>query len=382
MNIVANEPPDVKNSAERVSKFRQNKVTRAGAAAGDDIAITISMIEIDYQSHKFAAELNIENISQSEIKLGNIYPRFSSSVALEETVESAKASLIRRHADICRETNVILSRVVASKYRMKNTKYLKYVIEESGIKKSLLKLLNPITLIQLYGGISAVLMAELLNDIKDRVFTVKIESSKDVEFTIKYFDMDESRHPDILRSKYNMKYMKDIEDKLELSEAKDINIIIKPGEVYRSIFVMRGIPNAISPSPSSIAFDIPIEKDGYATRYVEYATITIPPGAFWPSIISMSSAIIGQYIQSIASKMQSGHEIDLYSIKVSTIINYIPVYGVVPALTALIVYNIYEMTDLKERFSSKRGWRTAMLIGFVCGYLNLKVLGALRALIS
>ncbi|MFG1243123.1 hypothetical protein V5F31_12165 [Xanthobacter sp. V7C-4] len=361
---------------------RAKQIKRVETSFGSGLTISVTLIELDYQSHKFSCEMIISNDTGSNVKIGNIIPRVSNSIVLEETVESSRARLIRRHEDICRETELLINQVIMYKYRSNDRKFLKYIVEESGVKRSAMALLNPINLAKLYAGLYVAALAKIVNDIKDRIFKVKINSSVDVKFTLDTFQFFESSRPQILKSKYNMKYLSDLEEQIASFGDDDKHIDIYNGQSHKSIFIMKGIPSRINTTPSSVSFEIPIQIGDESIRYVEYININVPPGAFWTSVIAMTSGIIGSYIQAVGSKLQNGIEIDIYSMKMSTFINFIPTHGVVPALTALIVYNIYDMTELRDRFNSRRGWRTAMLIGFVCGYLNLKVLAALRALIS
>jgi hypothetical protein len=57
-------------------------------------------------------------------------------------------------------------------------------------------------------------------------------------------------------------------------------------------------------------------------------------------------------------------------------------------ITAIIFFNIYETTELGKktevgkRIEGQIGWRSALLIGSLCGLVNDKIVGALRALLA
>ena len=54
----------------------------------------------------------------------------------------------------------------------------------------------------------------------------------------------------------------------------------------------------------------------------------------------------------------------------------------VAVVTAAIVFNIVDFTNLRDKLKSGVSWRGAMLVGFVCGYLNERVLRALQTLLG
>jgi hypothetical protein len=54
----------------------------------------------------------------------------------------------------------------------------------------------------------------------------------------------------------------------------------------------------------------------------------------------------------------------------------------VALILALIFFNIYEFTDLGKRFKMMIGWRSALLIGALCGLLGDRILMALKAFVG
>jgi hypothetical protein len=53
--------------------------------------------------------------------------------------------------------------------------------------------------------------------------------------------------------------------------------------------------------------------------------------------------------------------------------------GIAAMITGAVFFNIFEFTSLADKFKMTISWRSALLIGFLCGMLNDRVLQALKA---
>ena len=51
------------------------------------------------------------------------------------------------------------------------------------------------------------------------------------------------------------------------------------------------------------------------------------------------------------------------------------------AVLALVIFNVYEHIGLKDRFKAPVGWRSALLIGILCGLFQERLLAALGTLL-
>ena len=173
---------------------------------------------------------------------------------------------------------------------------------------------------------------------------------------------------------YNIDLLEGIERDANFQRSRAKDVVLKKGQQYKAIFIVCGTRGALNPTSYSISFDIVLRRDDYVLSRMEYVAVTVPPAPFWPTIVAMGAAAIGSFIHAAGPK---GSGANLLTSDPFALLRDVAV----PVLTALIVYNIYDMASLNDRIKPIRSWRSAVFVGFLCGFLNEKILAALEALL-
>jgi hypothetical protein len=217
----------------------------------------------------------------------------------------------------------------------------------------------------------------------ERNLEIEIQCAEDAEWALKKFALDEDS-PERKIVEFNIERLKKIEKHEDFDCRCSHAVTLKKGQQYKSLYVVSAKRGRLSPNTYSLSFDVTMRRDDYSLSRVEYATLPVPTGHLWTTLVAMVAAAVGGLILKLqphegAAPLASGRNPlgQLFSEAGAAAPDI-----VVSMLTAAIVYNIFDMTGLKDKVGTSRNWRTAVFIGFLCGFLNMRILQALSALLG
>lgn len=361
-------------TSANVAKLRAVTVETAPdtrTAASIQPTVTLSVVDIDQQSAQFACELTISNIADEEFQVGQIRPRLPQGITLNEALDTAQAERMRAYDEICRTTERVLTAAVMLnnqplfRQQINTTRdLLRETLSWRGIGNAYFSFLLRRT-------------PEFIRQARERSFKISIRNSDDIRRVVETFDLGPASGADAQLARYNADILIAMEQSDDFQQAQQ-DVTLKRGQQYKIVYILRGTRGYVNSIPFSISFEIPFRRGTYAISRMEYVRVSVPPGATWPTLIAMLSAAIGSYIQRFGDPSKA--PADITTISADALVNGAVATLLVPILTALVVYNIYDMTALKEKFQARRGWRSAVLVGFFCGFLNHKILEALGTL--
>jgi hypothetical protein len=335
-------------------------------------SVTLSVVDIDQQSAQFACELTISNVADDDFQVGQIRPRLPAGVTLNEALDSAQAERLRTYVEICRSMEAVLTTAVL----INNEQLFKQQV--TTLRETVKSLLRGSGILDFYWSLLLRRTPEVMRQARERSFKVTVRCADDIGRVIKMFPLGAEGNADIQLARYNMQMLIDMEQSEDFKQSQQ-DVTLKRGQQYKIVYILRGTRGYINSLPFSISFEIPFRRGSYAISRMEYVRISVPPGSTWPTLTAMFSAAIGSYIQRFGTPDASAPA-DVTRLGADAIVNGAVATLLVPMLTALVVYNIYDLTTLKEKFQTKRGWRSAVLVGFFCGFLNQKILAALAVL--
>jgi hypothetical protein len=333
--------------------------------------VALSVVDIDQQSAQFACELTISNVSDDEFQVGHVRPRLPAGITLNEAVDSAQAERLRTYGEICRS----MERVLTSAVLLANEELFKQ--QASSLRQTLRAFMSWRGFLNIYLSFFLMRMPEMMREARSREFRITVRCSDDIRRVMEAFPLGSEESADLQFARYNMQLLADMEQSDDFKQSQQ-DVTLKRGQQYRIVYILRGTRGYINALPFSISFEIPLRRGAYATSRMEYVRVSVPPGSTWPTLIAMLSAGIGSYIQRFGTSAEAPP--DVTRMGVDAVLNGAVATLLVPMLTALVVYNIYDLTSLKEKFQTRRGWRSAVLVGFFCGFLNTKILAALEVL--
>lgn len=349
-----------------------------------DPRVSLNVVEIDPQSSQFACELTIANVSDDEFEVLIVRPRFPKGIRLEESVDLAEIALNERHGELCG----ILSRNLTNAAILSSPDMSKKYIER--FRDFAKAALTVKSILDIYISIILWKQPEIFIEARRHEIKVEVTSAADAEEALKFFPVDASSVEHKLIN-YNLALIKalELEDGFEASRKRSITL--KRGQQYKTVYIVNARRGAFSPTSFSFSVDMLFKRADYKVSRMESATVKVPPGPLWLTIIAMFSAAIGSYLQiytpsrsAPAAGAGAQHQIlENYLFEIGPRLPGALIHTLgVPILTAIIFYNIFDMTTMKKQFSMARNWRSAIFIGFVCGFLNKKILDAFAALLG
>ena len=350
--------------------------TEAAAPARTDASIqptvALTVVDIDQQSAQFACELTISNVADDDFQVGQVRPRLPTGITLNEAVDSAQAERLRTYGEICRS----MERVLTSAVLLSNEQLFKQ--QASSMRDTLRTFMTWRGVLNVYLSFFLMRMPEMMRQARLRGFRVVVRCSDDIRRVMETFPLGPEDGADVQLARYNMKLLADMEQSDDFEQSRQ-DVTLKRGQQYRIVYILRGTRGYVNSLPFSISFEIPLRRGAYTTSRMEYVRVSVPPGSTWPTLTAMLSAGIGSYIQRFGTPVAAAPA-DVTRMGADAILNGAVSTLLVPMLTALVVYNIYDLTSLREKFQARRGWRSAVLVGFFCGFLNAKILEALAVL--
>lgn len=151
---------------------------------------------------------------------------------------------------------------------------------------------------------------------------------------------------------------------------------IEPDSTFSATYVLRFDRALLEPKKYQVGFSVRYNSnDSEAARSISVATnIQISPSPLSMSMVAIVSAVFGAMLRgSLDGNVNKFDEL------VSSATTGQIVLG---PIVALIFFNIYEHTALGKELSLSISWRSALLIGALCGLAQDRILTALTALIG
>lgn len=344
-----------------------------------DPQITTSVHAIDPQSAQYSCEVTVANVADEDFLVVDVEPRLPEGLEVNEAVDSSEVELGKKHEEICIAVSSTLTNEVLYRDSAVNIYNAKRVREE------LRQALRPKNLFELYFYLIIGRMPRWLKAARERYFKIDVACAADAEVALKKLDLPVDAPARIIIESYIDRLRR-----IEKHEDFDCNgareVLLKKGQQYKAVYVIGATRGKFSSNSYSLSFDIGLRRGDYYLARVAYATLTVPTGHLWTSLVAMASALAGALIQAFGPASSDAGTAPQDStlraaVESGRLFDIVTALGV-PLLTALIVYNIFDMTSLKDRVSSARDWRTAVFVGFLCGFLNVKILHALGTLLG
>lgn len=365
---------DIEQTTANIATLRAvtlGAALQAHTQASIQPTVTLSIVDIDQQSAQFACELTISNIADEDFQVGQIRQRLPVGITLNEALDTAQAERLRDYNEICRS----MEQVLTSAILLKDEPIIKLQVEES--RNTLRKIISIRGIVDAYLSLFLLRVPQIIKDTRDRAFKISIRNSSDIERVIKIFEIGPEFAAENKLASYNSKILAELESSEDFKQSQK-DVTLKKGQQYKLVYILKGERGYVNTIPYSISFEIPFRRGNYAISRMEYVRLSVPPGSTWPTLTAMLSAAIGSYIHRFGAP--GAAPTNITDIDSGMVLNGAFSTLLIPMLTALVVYNIYDMTSLKDKFQASRGWRSAVLVGFFCGFLNNKILEALVTL--
>ncbi len=347
--------------------------------------VKFSLVEqnSDVRSSDKAYEFRIDNQDASAISLLSITPRIPEGVELVEVKNPSLLAVKARYSNLCEELTIILKRQQFISYKALRDQIAQvnadYWNETTSKFSSFLGQAISFTL-----GLKKSRQRELsarMNQEFSSFFYV-IENKSHGEIALAKLLEDESVSKSIKETfELKVKQLIELDKKLGSDFESSSLATIEPESFYAVTYILKFPRSYIDSRRFNISIEGSFSKSASAERHVGGATasVIISPKPYILSLIAIASSLLGLTLKTNIDVSVPEKNLDFYT-QMQQAFTQGPVLS--SAILALVFFNVYEFTDLGRNLKLNIGWRSALLIGILCGLLGDRILFALKALIG
>jgi hypothetical protein len=155
---------------------------------------------------------------------------------------------------------------------------------------------------------------------------------------------------------------------------------IEPDSFYAATYILKFPRSYTNSRFFNLSIEATYSEIGRSEKHVGGATtsIVISPKPLVITIIAIIASLLGVILK-VAIDSPKDSQTSFYTGVHSAFTGSSPISAVI---LALVFFNIYEFTSLGKNFRMSIGWRTALLIGILCGLFSDRIFIALKAFIG
>jgi uncharacterized membrane protein YeaQ/YmgE (transglycosylase-associated protein family) len=343
----------------------------------------------DVRANAFAYKLTVKNLGNEAIHLLSLQQRIPSDVTSVEVENPTSVALKAQCQKICKELEFIVNNnlltffeQIKNRIVQSNIEIMNKVLESQGNALfSLFKIMWKIA----SGSYKTSLERQIY---KMNAYSVKIENSHQAKraFNDWYKDI-----PDEEKTFFNSKLeeLLQIEKKIGDDEIRSKSLAtIESGSFFSQTYVFIFSRNKWEPKLYNISIEGTFASKNLENQFAESAStsLTITPDPVRLTLFAIFSSFMGAVVKycidvkNVSLKFPYSFERIANSLDNQITINFF-LNALIGAIIALVFFNIYERIDIGKKINVGVGWRSALLIGVLCGLLGERIVSALEALI-
>lgn len=320
-----------------------------------DCSIDVKAREIDSRSSQFACELTVLNNGDDPIEVIATNLRPPRGIEHDAANDLSDVELARQHAEMCGRIRKMVSR------------YLSRAVSEHEPSRK---------------GFRELIKTSEISLEREKFLSLPVSSANEAEKVVKI--VREHIPGDVMPAAFDhyLASLRDIESHEAFRTSRCARARLARGQSYKATFMVRARRRGMNLASYCINLDVELQTPDGKSHLLrsESVPITVTPNAWLLTGVALAASFLG-VIVSLVTERELGSKGITFAGLGDALVGAIPMFAVA-AITAAIVFNVYDFTSLRERFETTVTWRGAMLIGFICGYLNERVLEAIKALLG
>jgi hypothetical protein len=344
--------------------------------ADPDFSVDLGEQLSDQRSNEVAYKLSLQNRGDQRLHLLSITPFLPESVKLSETKSPSFAAVSARRDALTKELDSLLQTVMSvdqSALLAKRAEVWKELYQELGSSTGIFRIY-----FRVFSGRLAKQMNERVR--QEGAFKFTIESYEDGEKAQLAF-VEKSSLEGSLKELYSLKLMKlkGLDERIGAGVEAATLATIQPKSTFSTTYVLSFKRRPLSSRRYNISFEVAVAEEGKPERQVAVASasLLISPQGYILNLIVILSAVMGVILKTaVDPKLQAA------AMKVMVdpaALGWPLVHSMV---VALVFFNVYEFTNLADRVKMALSWRSALLVGVLCGLMSDRVIAALQAFLK
>ena len=334
-----------------------------------DYSIDIEVKEFDERSSQFSCVLTIANQGADALEVLAASPRLPQGLRLNEASDASALQLVDRHTALCERLEGVVGAFLIALSPEEATAYA------ARLHAAMEKVFTTRSLVDI--SVSRLLRRgpKIFEDMRIRVTGLPITNAREGSRAVGIISKFEPTDVVIQSAHYLLQALDDIEGNPDYVSFRNARSAVLPGQQQKSIYVVQAKRGLLGVKSYCINFSIELRsKDGKDhTSRLESTSVSVSPNPISLTALAVAASAVGAGIRYLTT-MPEGTPAD-------AVFNQWPNF-LVSALTALVVFNIFDLTRLREQLRASVSWRGAILVGFLCGYLNVRILSAVEALLG
>lgn len=339
-----------------------------------NVKISVEEQLSDFRSAQVAYKVTIQNSGQAPIRLLAIHPRVPMGGKLVEITDSSLEEASEQRAELLEELNKLLKQFL---WVESETFRQAWVQKQQETFKDLFS----------FSGTAKVYYHILKSGPKEwhsrmqrefDVFYYKIRSVTDAEESITRW-ISKADPSSAITSLFCAKteQLGSIESAMNESDKSSL-ATIEPESEFISTYVLKFNRASFDPLKYQISFEASYtESENAKPKVTSVGTsVQISPYPWSLSCVAVLAALLGTLVDiSLDSK---GLQLEaVFSLISSSAMSFLS-----STVLALVIFNVYEHTSLAGNIRLPISWRSALLIGVLCGVAQENILNALKALVG
>ena len=333
----------------------------------------------DFREREVSLKLNIKNTGGTPIEILAVSPRIPEGAVLLETKDFSLLAKKATHAELCAQlTNLAKDVLISTDETLRNRLTQ---LQKEALERTLSEISGWFGLWRLYLHAFKGTLLQRFEEAKrkEEALFVKIESSEDARRVLA--DIVEPSDTDqALKKAFTFKIDKLADLEGVLGQGADLEAApiatVEPDSFFTATYIVRFPRNWLNPSRFSVSVETTYREQGKPERHngMTTAAIHISPNPFVLTMIAMASALLGVALKNVVPAAAAvGSRLELAAI--------LPMPDLIAGLIlALVFFNAFEFTDVLKDMRKSLGWRSAMLIGMLCGLGSDRIFASVKVL--
>ena len=321
----------------------------------------------DLRSEQIAYKLTIENPGTTPIRLLSVEPRVPVGARLLEITDTSLAEASARKAELLQELNRLLSQFLW----VVSTSFRETWLERQ--REVLRKIFSFAGVLHLYFNTRS-FQARMQREFDSLAY--KIGAAADARAAFERWMKGTTEFPTIT-SLFEAKteQLERVEERVDENDRPGLTTI-EPSSFFTATYVLKFSRRLFEPRKYQLAFDATFQsQDAGMPQSNSVATnLQISPYPLSLTIVAILAALLGVLVRvSLAGAADPLQEMAALARSGQLLVG---------PIVALIFFNAYEYTSLGKELTMSVSWRSALLIGALCGLGQDRILAAMKALIG
>lgn len=344
--------------------------------AKPDFSVELGEQLSDQRSNEVAYKLSLQNRGDQALHLLSISPFLPDSVKLSEAKSPSFAAVSARRDALTKELDTLLQTVMSveqSSLLAKRAEVWKELYRELGSSAGFFRFY--------FRALSGRLVKQMNERVRQEgAFKYTIESYEDGERVQAAF-VEKSSLDGAFKELYGLKLarLKTLDERSGAGVEAATLATIQPKSTFSTTYVLSFKRRPLSSRRYNISFEVAVAEEGKAERYVALAStaLLISPTGYVLNVVVVLSAVMGVILKTaVDPKLQSAA---MNVIKDPAGLGWPVVHS---TIVALVFFNVYEFTNVADRVKMALSWRSALLIGVICGLMSDRIIAALQAFLK